>query len=170
MNIVDFIGFIIAFVAMFFIFLRRRMELRKLRENPDAFKHEPTIEEILKSLEDGEESNDDVNMRQHRPKPKPQQRVMPPPKPKQVAAKAAAYKNHMDEYKPENAAETRRILTASDRQKQSRPADAYDVVQKKRIPRGVAIINKLHTRQDMLIYKELFDKPLAMREGKDPCA
>ena len=136
-NWADFIGFIIAFIAMVIVFLRRKAR----KQDPEAYVQEEqeqtqTLEEYLRSI--GEFEDEKPQPPQIPAKPKPRPSPMPPPQ--------------KDALKP--------TLSPI----QLREAEAYVISHEILPSRGIEFLLHLSSPQDLVIARELFDKPLALRD------
>ena len=169
MSINDFIGFIIGFVALVIMFIRRQREMRQAHphahEEVDAEAQE-SVEEFLRQLE-GEEEQERASSPNI---PLPPAVKTPPP----LQQQKVAFKSSMDGYRLESAIEQRKINTAIEGRSLTpqmpgvQASESYEVYRMKAQPsRGMELIASMGPRK-MLIIKELFGKPLSMREPNDP--
>lgn len=187
MSFIEFIGFVISFAAMIFLVIRRFFEERQRRLNPEEFARQEKLREenlrrFLKSRDiySGEEEDDEEEFEEElRPVvPKKYNKPVPPPKPailqqqafvklreaqKQQALQQKATPPpvvHQGNYGAETAREKRRSHAASD-------DTSYEVIRVERVTAANKLLSSLKSPQDMLVIKEIFDKPLSMRSPQD---
>lgn len=162
MSLVDFIGFIVALVAMFFMFMKRVAEERRRRSLPEEDKGQ-TLDEFLRSMEEGETPK--------RPSPPPA-----PPKARPRALPGTDFRPRLEGYRQESAIEKRKLKTSVEDRKLApqqlasvQAAEAYEVIKRKKSSRGLSLINSLKQPRDMFILNEIINKPLALRHppGQD---
>ncbi len=137
----DFIGFIISLLALGFLFFRNRYEKRYQQEHPKEYaerqkKREQALKEYSKlmGVPNQQEEDEDIV----------EEVVINPYKPKPTTSFTMPPKNNQPE---------ERIN-----------APLYEVHRKRHSSVGRSLIEALPSKQRMLIYKEIFDKPVAMRD------
>lgn len=171
MSLVEFIGFVISMAALIFLFFKRVSEERYRRQHPEEIAEEEhekelALKEFMKTMhiDIGEE-----------------EKIVPPPKPvathpsrppaipivkKNIPPKQAKRKEEKEAFKPTYDREhddfEKRLLSKSFHKK-SESSSAYEVKRLIYNSRGNDLIEALPSKRDMLIYREIFDKPLALR-------
>lgn len=155
MTFIEFIGFIITLVAMFFIVIKRIFEQRAAQRNPEEYaererQHQLALKKFYRSLEGQmiEEEDEIEEEIEHEPIHPIPHKPEPPPLALQVQKKSS--------YKP-----------PIEKELWAKAKITYQVDRQKRESVGGVVINNLPSRRDMLIIKEIFDKPLAMRDPLD---
>jgi hypothetical protein len=166
MNFVEFLGFIISLGAMIFLFTKRFLEDRKRRLNPEEYarkekEQEENLRRFYKSIsgdfddEEKEEEDEPVSKTVHQPLI--QRR--PPPKPPKPTI-------HRESYVKQTATEKKKSLAhdTSGYTHTVKPAERYEVIRSEKISKTSQVLNHLKSPKDLLIIKEIFDKPLSMRD------
>lgn len=150
MSLIEFIGFVISLAALIFLFFRKVSEERYRREHPKEFEEqekqkEQAMKEWLKkmNIEVDEDEEEEEEEEEEIPIPKPQPKKMinkqPPP-----PLPSKAFKRYAND-------------------------SVYEVSRLESSSRGNTLIKGLKSRRDMIIYKELLSKPLAIRNHtEDP--
>jgi len=137
-SLLDFIGFIFAFAALIFMFAKKKWEERKQRANPEyarqQHRQEKNLQEFMESLEDNEEEKEKE----------------PPPLPSMQKQRVSLSKPPATKAKSKQEPYIKR-------------PESYEVIRGSQVARGASLVKGLKSRRDMLIIKEIFDKPLAIR-------
>lgn len=180
MHLIDFIGFFIGFFALIFLFVKKKYEDKYRREHPKEYAlRQKMKEEALSKLmgvnlyseenrhtrkryeaeEDSDEDEEDEEDEDEWEEEKKNKRVQraqklmsKPPSVSSSLPLVPKYGNKLDFSWKKNNSQT------------AEGAPTYNVERLIYRSRGGDLINKLHSQRDMLIYKELFDKPLALRK------
>lgn len=190
MGFVEFLGFVISLAALIFLNVKRYMENRKRRQNPEEYaRKEKQREENLRQFmrERGIDFNNEPSKIQPPPKPKkPKPALLPIQQEIQAKLREAQGEAHREaqrqqvmttkkspafqqgDFGRETASAKRENLASSDAafalKHDLKPADSYEVIRDDRAVRAELLIKSLKTPRDMLVIKEIFDKPLAMRD------
>lgn len=176
MGFVEFIGFVISLIAMIFLVTKRFFEERKRRLNPEEYarreqEQEENLRRFLKSINVDSEDEEEFS-----PPPHPQKHYsqMPPPAPHQPLIRLREAQKQPQvfpkkappvesgNYGSETASDKKRKLAAA-----QTSADSYEVIRIETVSPAISLISSLKSPKDMLIIKEIFDKPLSMREPQD---
>lgn len=76
-----------------------------------------------------------------------------------------------ENYRAETATDKKRNLAISDSQQSLhsalKPAESYEVIRIESISPGRRLIDSLKSQKDMVMLKEIFDKPLSMRDPRN---
>lgn len=180
MSIIEFIGFVIAMGAMTFLFFKRYREERNRRLNPQEYarrqrEQEEDLRKFLRSM------NIDVEEEELEP-PEPPSQQRPPPIPKQAPirkpwtnpapTREMDFASTLDHYKKESAIERRKLKTDIENRAfvpllSGSKAESYEVIRRKSVSRGAALIQTLNSPQDMFIVNEIIGKPLSMRHPEN---
>lgn len=187
MNIIELIGFLIAFIAMFMLLFRKAKEDRRRREHPEEYRkeieeQEKAIREFMKSIgqevefEEGEEAFIEEE---------PVAAPAPPPPPRKPET---SHRRVRENYKLETAIEDYRKKTAIEKRKfqpeiteslfEDLGADivseeltseslqrAYEIREEGKALRTNKVLNELRSPRDMVIIHEIFGKPKGIRPG-----
>lgn len=185
MSFVEFIGFIISLVAMIFLVTKRFMEERKRRLNPEEYarkeeEQEANLRRFLKSINVDSEDEEEFSPPPH---PKNRYSQVPPPAPHQPLIRLRETQKqppvppkktsgfNAGNYGSETACDKKRNLAAAQTSHvlhhDLKPADSYEVIRIETVSPAISLLNSLKSSKDMLIIKEIFDKPLSMREPQD---
>ncbi len=182
MDLSDYIGVVVSVVFMLFIFIKKANEERSRRKNPQLYaqqqqRKQQALKDFYASLEheaDEDELEEDLDADE-----RPLQRVRsnlapsksklkPPPMP------APVQRPPQKAFQHQNDAHTAHHFAYSYGQQSTKaPGDkfgdapAYEVIRDRKDSRGGRLIHKLASRRDMLIFREIFDKPLALRDLPD---
>lgn len=177
MNFIEFLGFIISLAAMIFLTSKRFIEDRKRRLNPEEYarREEEQEENLRKFLKSMQMNPDDDEGVVHPPNSKYRKQVQPPQPlirlreplknqpilPKKALSSSSSYgcETANDKKRNQAAAESSYFLHHD-----LKPAENYEVIRNERPVQGVKLINSLKTPRDLVIIKEIFDKPLSMRD------
>lgn len=183
MDLIEFIGFVISLGAMIFLFFKRRIEDRNREDeqdeelNPDELEQEKALKEFLRSLDiEMDEENEKPHYPQesarkeviHAPPPKPPVRVQAQIKIKKVEMppihegfsqsnqEAFAQKSHIENRWTQTSLEKGEINKTTIGGTQDH---AYAFKGKKGLGRGRDILEKLQTKNDMIVIAEILGKP-----------
>jgi len=152
MQLTDFIGFIISFLALAFLFFKQKRDKRFQQEHPKEYavkqkKREQALKEYSKLM--GIEPEEDVEE-------------------EEVVKKHSSHRllqlHHRDQIATANVVMPSKEYSPPKRVN----APVYDVQRKRHSSVGRSLIDKLSSKQSMLIYKEIFDKPMALRRPDEP--
>jgi hypothetical protein len=193
MTFIEFLGFIISMAAMIFLFVKRGLDERKRRQNPEAYeeeleKQDGKLRDFLKSLEMDMEQIDQIA-----PPPMPKKKVLPPPPPKIKPVAPLGYPKipkravegdydlqaRLEHHKPKSDSEQRKIkpsyedYKAQDAQRVAsqglgeRAELSYNVERQKNRPksRGVQVLSSLKSKKDWMIIQEVLGQPIALRKS-----
>jgi len=190
MSLIEFIGFIISVTAMIFLLVRRAWEERHRRKHPEEFKdeqqrQEQTLKQFLKSLDIDMEDEEEFSPP---PKPRVEQPVEPPPPPHEMQAQAKPkphrllqedeyrFRDKIESYHPESKIEKRKLkIRIDDRYKGftgehivspelSEKPEVYHAIEKLKSSRARRLVTQLHSRKDMIVYQEIMNPPISMRQ------
>lgn len=156
MSFVEFLGFVISVAAMIFLVIKRTYEERQRRKNPVEYaRKEKEREENLRKFlkERGIDTGDDLNQEQRPQRIK--KIVQQPPKAPQQKPPVIPQRKNLT---PTSYGDYGRAA-----QHDLRTAEAYEVIRVESKSRGNLVLTGLTSQQNMLIIKEIFDKPLSMR-------
>ena len=185
MSFVEFIGFVISLVAMIFLVTKHFWEERKKRLNPEEYEkrekqQEENLRRFLKSIDVNVEDEEEFSpppvpkIRTHSAPPLTQQQQQIKLRDQQRVAAAPLKKSptvNPGNYGVETATDKKRNLAASQTSYALHPdlklADSYEVIRVEKISPTNGVLSRLQSPKDMLIIKEIFDKPLSMREHQD---
>lgn len=188
MSFIEFVGFIISFAAMIFLVLRRFFEERQRRLNPEEFaRQEKMREENLRRLmksrgiysvseeEEKEEFLPVVSKNYNQPVSPKMSQEQAFIKLRESQKQQTVLKNspvvQQGNYGAETARDKKRNLAASDSARYQhhdlKPADSYEVIRIEKVTAANRLLSSLKSPQDMLVIKEIFDKPLSMRTPQD---
>lgn len=149
MSAVEFIGFIVTIISIFFLIIKRVYDAIYRQRNPEQYEAEEELrnerlQQFMKANQIGHEQA------------RPQQKIVaPPPAPKQITKPKKIQKETLIEKgKRQSAAESRYGAPIE---------DAYQLVRRNVPSRAEAIINTLPSRREMLVIHEIFGKPLSLR-------
>ena len=177
MDFTQFLGFLIAVGAMFFLMVRRAMEEVKRRKNPELYeaeqrKQKDVLKNFLKSLEVDMEEDEEVPAISKR-------RVEPPPPPpamvkKQKPKRASEdykFTDKLENYKPEPSIEKRKLKTnIEDRYRDfsgerviSGQRDAYALKKMEQPSRAHQLLTQVQNKKNMVILYEILHKPKGLR-------
>jgi len=154
MNFIEFLGFIISLAAMIFIFTKRYFEERSRERDPEAYAaKERRKEEALKKLYQTLELQTNKKMPAEMDDDDDDQEIEKTPIRLPV----------------HRLVHTTKVLPKPTHKRPPSPEHApkYQVNRSNRASRGGRLLESLPSQRDMLIIKEIFDKPLAMREPFD---
>lgn len=166
MSLIEFIGFVISMAALIFLFFKRVSEDRYRRKNPEKFaeeklEQEKALKELMKSMHIGTEEEGP---------PPPPPRAMALQSPLKKVVVSTVHPKKLEKYSEKAAKEKenyeKRMLSKT-YHKKTENAPVYEVHRLTYNSRGNDLIQALPSRRDMLIYKELFGKPLALRNPMD---
>ena len=164
MSVVEFIGFVVSIIAMFFLIIKRVYDEIYRRRNPEKYEEEEELkDQRLKEFMRTMHIEDDEEERMPLPRNALKPLTLPPPTPKQIVKSKKAFKNPMESYKRETAVEKRKLESSNESRYGAAIDDAYQFVRRSVPSRAEGIINTLPSRRDMLVIHEIFGKPLAMR-------
>lgn len=181
MSFVEFLGFVISLAAMIFLSTKRFLEERKRRLNPEAYadeeeKEEEKLQAFLKSMNIDTEDEKEfqpprIQKKQFKNKP-PQQTIQKSdysrsaPPIRSVNQQSA--NQQLGNYGRENASEKKRSLAAEEANYSLKhgikPAESYEVIRLNNKTEVSSVLKSLKSPKEMLIIKEIFDKPLSMRD------
>lgn len=140
MTFIEFIGFIVTILALFFLLIRKSWEERKRRENPEIYEEEEkdrekALREFLRSLNvEVEETETELE------EPPPPEPIAPPsPQVQETGIEDSPYD----------------LLGPS--------ASSWRVVGKGEKTRADKILEKLDQRRDILVFREILGKPKALQ-------
>lgn len=155
MSFIEFVGFVISLAAMVFLGIRRYFEERQKQLNPekndkfDFFDLEEEEEQELRPY------------KQQMQKNKPQQLPPLPPqtflKLREVQKQQPPPTDYHGSYGKESAIQKKK------NEAKERSTDSYEVIQVENISRAQRLIGSLKSPQEMVIIKEILDKPLSIR-------
>ena len=167
MSIIEFIGFIISLAAMVFLFIKRSREMRFQREHP---------EEYARLLHDRESALEKLLDPKYHSQEQQHHRVS---KAKHEKRHPTHYLNQNTHGKGKNVIDKSlklQAMTAQDIHIQkslqppehvSRNAPQYEVKRTSKPSYVENLVKTIPSRKNFLIYKEIFDKPLSMRNPRD---
>jgi hypothetical protein len=182
MDLIEFIGFLITIIAMFLLTIKRVREKRK--ELPD---HEPmhddqqkqTLKELLKKLDIDVEDEDEEALPPPPPPPRP--KVQPAhPQVKQgrfLSEGQYQFRDKLQDYRPVSAIEKRKLKPTIEDPYQTFTRgsvvspdmrvheDGYHEIQKEKPSGAARLVSRLHSKKDMIIYQEIMNRPLSMRDN-----
>lgn len=156
MSLIEFIGFVISMGAMIFLVVKRWRDQWQRSKNPQEYaarerQEEEALKKLYRTLEgrhDEQEEDDffDEEEEEHnRPilrQQKVEAPVLPPPPPPMPASD----------------------LTQSRKRPPNKP---YEVKRQVTESRGSILMRQLTSKQQMVLLKEIFDKPLAIRDQEE---
>lgn len=177
MHLLDFIGFFIGFFALIFLFIKKKYEDKYRREHPKEYAMKQKMkEEALSKLmgvnlygeenrharkryeaeEEGDEDEDEddewEDERKNKRVQKARKLISNSPSVSSSLPLAQKYGTKLDFSWKKNNSQT------------AEGTPTYNVERLIYRSRGGDLINKLHSQRDMIVYKELFDKPLSLRK------
>lgn len=163
MNAVELIGFFVTIGIIVFYLLKGIRDELERRRNPEEFakrerEREENLRRLMKQMNPEFDENDEDLEEELRPEPAKAlkyelqkraaaRRVTAPP-PAQPKVQSKVQQKHV---------EPQKFV------KEVNAADSYEVIRTVKISRGMKLIRKQQSLRDMLILKELFDKPLSLR-------
>jgi hypothetical protein len=165
MTLIEFVGFCISLIALIFLFGKKKYEERSQRQNPEQYRRKQQMShealsrmigielpsEGSKYHRNAYEDDDEDELEEVEEEVRDQQvkyvKARIPLKPISTSTSSFKKSAHWD---PSLKATT----NASD----------YQVNRQVGRSRGGDLIKALSSKRDLLIYKELFDKPMAMRK------
>lgn len=168
MSIIEFIGFIITMVAMVMLFFKRTREERYRRENPDEMEeeglppHDP-LKQFLKALEGTyEEEEKEQNVRPPSPPPMQVQQTSAKKRPlsNEFQFQPKMDKHHLDPklagFHQKREIDSRKLGSSLD----DRYGDStYEVHRRESESYARKVVDRLHSRRDMMICHEIFSRP-----------
>lgn len=125
MSLIEFIGFVISFIAMLVLFFRRRIELNQQKKNPELYeemqrRREVRMKEFLNALdvqedrtshEEEEEDDEEEYEPQPIPKRQPPKAIVPYISPQPVRENYQ-FRTAIEQYKHQTAIEKRQLPTS----------------------------------------------------------
>lgn len=142
MNFIEFVAFVITLAAMIFLGIKRFFEGVQQQGNPEEFaRKEKAQEENLRKLLRAQ--GIDLGVREDKKIQKKIVRSQPQP---QLPSQSS--------YVTKTPSFTYDV----------RPSESYEVIHKVKASSGRQLIESLRTPRDMLVIKEILDKPLSIRE------
>ncbi len=167
---VEFIGFIISLLALFYLFIKQNSRTeRQTQPTDDSIegKEEYPFKQFLREIKKEVEARENV------------QRLPPPPSPPKVAKQSKKPRPVLEEGRLKNQIEQHRMKTSvEDRRVKSRVHQEeqpgrmvmlptrHPHIEENRIkgPSRVQLaLHRLASRKDLIIYQEIIDKPKSMR-------
>jgi hypothetical protein len=170
MSIIEFIGFIITMIAMSLLFIKRVKEERRRRDHPDEVEEEglPPTDPMKQFLRALERSDDEQDEERHMVQP-PQLPLLMPTKQKRPEKKALTReflfqpqleKHHLNPklagFLQERAIDSRKLSSSLD---DRYTENTYEVHRKETTSYGMKVIDRLHSRRDMMICHEILSRP-----------
>lgn len=162
MNFIEFLGFVISFAALIFLFFKRFLEDRQKRLNPEEYARREAIQQenlqrFLRSIQ-MDPSAEKTQQQEVEEEEEDEEKYLPPPKPKQER-----------KYRPVPTPPSPTTQQGfSSFSHDLKPADQYEVSrQSYRSNPALKVLKGLHSPKDMLIIKEIFGPPLSMRNPQD---
>lgn len=152
MSVIEFIGFIISLVTMFFLFFKKLYDDRQRRLNPEEYakktkERERQLKEFWKSMDVNMDQNDDRDEEDEEDKPQPPPHpIVPPPIKKPMASLP-----HSRPLATENRSLSDTFHTDNAYKKQ------------KGRPRAFYLARRHQSLRDAIILKEIIDKPKGLR-------
>lgn len=170
MTFIEFLGFVISLVAMFFLVAKRFWEETRRRRNPVQFAEEQRkkdllLSEFMKSFEipekgraqrnsddedEWDEDEEDIEVVEKIKLVQPPPKTFPPLKPSIPLNRGSMRDSYQEE-----------IVSS---QFLKREASAYDVVKQQTPSRGSMIVRNLPSKKNMLVIKEIFGPPKSMQD------
>ena len=196
MNFVEFIGFIVSLLAMFFLFGKKVRDERLRKQNPEKYaaeekRKEMALKKMMHSLQlsqeeevDEEPDEEELEEESRAPIRRPQSFQRPvaaPPAPVVARQERPRFQSALEQDRYQSSIAKRAPLTSISREDQRfekslskysfsggmDSAPAYEVKRFSSESRGEKLIKQLPSRRDMLVYKEIFGPPMAMRNPMD---
>lgn len=186
MTFVEFVGFVLSLVVVVVLVAKRFIEDRKQRLKPEEYaklkkRQEKNLQQFLRSISGdlrsddlGSDEVDDASLSELPPRRiKPQQKPKAPSRPPfaRLPEVQKSFSPQKESYTSETASDKKRNLAASEAaapvHPTFKPADSYEVIRTEKISPGIRLIQSLKSPQDMLVIKEIFDKPLALRDSEE---
>lgn len=162
MNAVELIGFFVTIAMIVFYLLKGIRDELDRRRNPEEYarrekEREANLRRLMGDMHPDYSDDDEELEEELRPEPSKAlklelqrraaaRRVAQPVPPKVEKKKQETFENKESTFL-----------------KDVKSADSYEVLRKVRVSRGMKLIKQQHSARDLLILKELFDKPLSMR-------
>ncbi len=167
MSLVEFIGFAISLIALVVLYFRNRQEVRYRLEHPEEFKDE----EVLEEEEEGYPLKDFIKKLEKELTEKEKLKHPSPPLPPLPQSKEHSKRTIQEDYHLKSAIEQRRIKSIlEDRRlktKLHKPDQEISQIspdEKLLQPsKGLAAIQRLAHRRDLIIYQEIMNKPKSLR-------
>lgn len=165
MNLIEFIGFVISLAALIFLFFKKVRDEKFRLQHPEEYEEElhqkeEALKEILKSMQLDVEDEENLSPPPPRPQHVMKKKYIKPPK-------APLTVLQTQKEKEANQYEERTLSDNRIFNKKTINAPAYEVKRLHHSNRGSDLIKSLPSKRDMLIYKEVFGKPLALRNPSD---
>ena len=142
MSLIEFIGFIISFIAMIVLFFRRTIERRRQAQNPEYYEQleqrkEANLREMLRALDvqyeprneedEDEEEEDDLPSSSYSTGQPATPYSLDLKKPRRSVRDEFQYRSKMESYKPQTVLEKRRLQTNIEERYKSLPFGAHIV-------------------------------------------
>ena len=181
MNLIEFIGFVIAIIALFAIMIRRSLDEKRRREHPELYEHEEEdrereLKEFLRTLE--------IDVEEPPPPPPP---APPPPeekpvkkrpaRPKRLVRDAYELERRIEKYEKTKGIESRTLesevgetefrelgqeIVTGDLFLQT-GLGAYEIVEEQKSVRVAQLFENLEDPSQMIIHREVLGKPKAFQ-------
>jgi hypothetical protein len=187
MSLIEFIGFLISFAAMIFLLGKGVWDNRARRQNPEEYYRkvrtkEQNLKKFLKSLdvhtEDEDEDEDEIDEKEEAKAPAAKQAVPPSPfqKPYQqrlLAEDQYHFQDRLDHYQTQTAIDQRKLKIAIENRFKGdlsmnivsadlREMNDYHAIVSEKPSRANRLINRRSSRQEMILYQEILNPPLAL--------
>jgi hypothetical protein len=176
MSLIEFIGFIISFAALVFLFFKQRWEESRRRKNPEQYDEiKRRREEALQNILNGKPI--DSLDKPSRSKPKPpsipkQKQLKKENKNENKRENSFKFKSNLEDHRSASNIEQRHFRYSADAYSDSKIVShqfrteyianaAYRI---KRPSKGQLILRNLKSKKEMFIIKEIFDKPKSLRD------
>lgn len=190
MDLVQFIGFIVVMIAMSFLSVKRQKEKKQADHSEpmeeDEHKRKQNLRQFLKSLEaDMEEDEEEESLP---PEPPPlKKQTPPPPSPLEVRVQSKQpperllqedqykFQDELESYRLTTNIEQRKLQTALDKRYKGFSSDrivspdllpstdSYETLVAFTPSRARKLMDKLSSRQEMIVYQEIMNPPVSLR-------
>lgn len=159
LSLLDFIGFIIALLAMLFLFIKRFIEENKRRSLPRDDVGQ-TLEEFLES----QRRLDTIEMEEKQQLPKKSNKQsLQQPLVRLNLPHAEGQKRESKGFSSFDSIQDQKLVL----QKPISSAESYEVIKRKRSSRGLSLIKSMKNPQDMFVLKEILEPPLSLRSTRE---
>ena len=146
MNLIEFLGFVATFAVMVFLSVRRSVEKRRQQDSP----HRLDDNEIASDANQAKKVFQDLNLK---------------------LKTAAQKKNRSMAYSSPGSGTKKQESFYTPTKYPPHPdlvlADKYEVIRREKTSTAHRLLGSLKSPRDMLVIKEIFDKPLSMRRPED---
>jgi hypothetical protein len=162
MSFVEFIGLVISLGAMIFLIIKRTYDERQRRKNPQEYaRREQEREENLRKFL--KERGVDVRNGGEEAKKTSKARIFAVPSKMPLPPQKPHTQTQRKYQKPLSGLSTHALEFSTHAEYDLKPAETYEVIRVEGKTKGNLVLQGLKSPREMLIIKEIFDKPLSMR-------